>query len=76
MSENTNHRTDSFKEKIPQDVRDHMNAARSEFRKSMEVLLPPGFIEHRREARKEMLLAFRGLVDHAIERIDNRTKEG
>jgi hypothetical protein len=27
-------------------------------RKSMETILPPGFLEHRRTARKEMLLAF------------------
>jgi hypothetical protein len=72
MSENNTHKSFSPKDHIPEDVREHMRAARDEMRKSMEGMLPPGFIEHRRAARKEMLLAFRGLLDHAIERIDER----
>jgi hypothetical protein len=41
----------------------------------VEGILPPGFVEHRKAAHKEMLLAFRGLLDHAIDRIDERTKD-
>ena len=63
------------KERLPEDVREHMRAARDEMRKSVEGILPPEFVEHRRAARKEMLLAFRGLLDHAIERIDEHTKK-
>jgi hypothetical protein len=64
----------SYEDRIPEDVREHMRAARDEMRKSMEGLLPPKFVEHRRAARKEMLLAFRSLLDHAIERVDERAK--
>ena len=63
------------KERIPEDVREHMRTARDEMRKSVEGLLPPEFMEHRRAARKEMLLAFRGLLDHAIEHIDEHSKK-
>ena len=75
MTEETSHKHTSPRERIPEDVREHMRAARNEMRKSMEGVLPPGFVEHRREARKEMLLAFRGLLDHAIEHIDEHSKK-
>ncbi|MCX6078115.1 MAG: hypothetical protein NTW32_01150 [Chloroflexi bacterium] len=67
--------SDRFKEHIPEDVREHMRAARQEMRKSVEGFLPPEFVEHRRAARKEMLLALRGMLDHAIERIDERVQK-
>ena len=73
MTEYKSHH-EAFRENIPEDVREHMRAARAEFRKSMESILPPGLLEHRRAAGKEVLLAFRGLLDHAIEKIDERTK--
>jgi hypothetical protein len=75
MSEKTSQKYESFKDRVPEDVREHMRAAREEMRKSVEGMLPPGFVEHRREARKEILLAVRGLLDHAIERINDRTKK-
>lgn len=71
MTEKTERK--SPKEHLPEDVREHLHAARDEMRKSVIGLLPPEFVEHRRAARKEMLLAFRGLLDHAIERIDEHT---
>lgn len=73
MTEHTTRKTVTPREHIPEDVREHMRAAREEMRKSVEGLLPPQFIEHRRAARKEMLLAFRSLLNHAIDRIDERT---
>jgi len=72
MTEKTNRKSPS--ERVPEDVREHMRAARDELRQSVEGLLPPKFVEHRRAARKEMLLAFRSLLDHAIERLDERAK--
>ena len=36
--------------------------------------LPPGFIEHRRKARREMLLAWRSMIDAALERMDGKEK--
>ena len=65
----------SPQEHIPEDVREHMRAARDEMRQSIEGLLPPKFLEHRRAARKEMLLAFRSMLDHAIEHVDERVKK-
>jgi len=73
MSEQTSQKQTSFKEHLPEDVREHMRTAREEMRKSVAGMLPPEFVEHRRAARKEMLLAFRGLLDHAIERIDEHS---
>jgi hypothetical protein len=77
MSPQTDRKSASthVKDHIPEDVREHMRAAREEMRKSVEGLLPPAFIEHRRVARKEMLLAVRGLLDHALERIDERVQK-
>jgi len=75
MTEQTSEKHDSFKKHIPEDVREHMRAARDEMRKSVVGLLPPEFVEHRRAARKEMLLAFRGLLDHAIQRVDEHAKQ-
>lgn len=52
------------------EAREHMRAARSSIRETFEDFLPKGFIEHRRAARKEFLLAMRSLLDAAIERAD------
>ena len=46
---------------------EHIRTARAEMRKSIEALFPPGFIARRRAARKEILLAFRSMVDVALE---------
>ena len=59
-----------FEGKIPDETRQHIHAAREEFHKSMEGMLPPGFREHHREAHREMLLAWRSLIDAAVERMD------
>lgn len=42
----------------------------SDFRASLRSFLPEEFWEHRRAARREMLLAMRSLIDAAIERIE------
>lgn len=61
-----------FEDKIPEEVRQHMRAARDELRESVKVFLPPEFMEHRRKARREMLLAWRSLIDRAIEHMDEK----
>jgi len=43
-----------------------------EMRKSFEALFPPGFIEHRRAARREMLKAVRSVVDAALEKMEEK----
>ena len=74
MNDKTTHRK-HFKDEVPEDVRQHFREAREELRESMKSFLPPGFIEHRRKARKEMLLAWRSLIDAALERMDEDKEE-
>jgi len=73
MNEKTTRRK-RFEDEVPEEVRQHVRAARDEMRESIKGFLPPGFVEHRRNARKEMLLAWRSLIDSALERIDNTEK--
>ena len=71
MDENTTRRR-HFRDEIPEEARQHARAAREELRESIKTFLPPGFWEHRRKARKEMLLAWRSMIDHALERMNER----
>ena len=74
MNENTTRRK-PLENEIPENVRQHVRAAREEIRESVKAFLPPGFIEHRKKARKEMLLAWRSLIDSALERIDKHEEK-
>lgn len=58
--------------KISEETRAHLKTAHAEMRKTFESLLPPSFLEHRRAARKEMLLAARSLLDEALKRMDEK----
>lgn len=60
---------------MPEDVREHFRSAKKEIHQSMAGIFPPEFVEHRRAAHKEMLLAFRGLLDHAIQHIDEHSQK-
>jgi hypothetical protein len=64
------------KDKYPHltEARKHFKAAHESIHKSMEELLPKDYLEHRRAARKEMLLAFRSMLDAAIARMDQEKK--
>jgi hypothetical protein len=64
-----------FKEHVPDEVRLHAENAREELRKSWETLLPPEFVAHRRKARKEMLLAARELINHALDRMETHQEK-
>ncbi|MEW5942079.1 MAG: hypothetical protein AB1750_20630 [Chloroflexota bacterium] len=71
-------KTEKKRERIPEETRQHARAAREEFRKGVEALMPESYREfhqHRKAARKEMLLAFRSLIDHAIKRAEEETEE-
>lgn len=57
---------------VPEETREHVKQARKEMRESVKALFPPEFIEHRRAAKKQMLLAMQGLVNHAIEKLETR----
>lgn len=55
--------------KPSEEVRQHMSNARTEMRESMLALFPPEFIEHRKVARREILLGIRGLIDDVLGRM-------
>ena len=74
MAEKTTRRK-PFEGEVPEEVRQHVRAAREEMRESIKSFLPPGFVEHRKKARKEMLLAWRSLIDSALERIDKKEEK-
>jgi hypothetical protein len=59
-----------FESKIPEETRQHLHAAREEFHKSIEGMLPTGFMEHHKNARKEMLMAWRSMIDASLERME------
>ena len=71
MTESRSHQ-DAFRAHVPDEVRQHAGAARAEMRKSLETFLPKEFFEHRDTARREMLLAWRGVLDAAISRMDEK----
>jgi hypothetical protein len=72
MAEKTSEKTNT-KRIFPEETREHMRAAREEFRESIRSLFPPEFVQHRRRARKEMLLAWRSAIDAALERIEAKS---
>jgi len=74
MDENTTRRR-SFEDKIPEEVRQHARAAREELRESVKAFLPPEFFEHRKKARKEMLLAWRSMINAALERMEEKEEK-
>ena len=61
-----------WKERIPEETREHYKKAREEFRKSVEGFLPEGFVKHRHNARRELLMAWRSMLDHAIKKMDEK----
>lgn len=70
MGQETEHEKDPHFE----EARQHMKAARAAMRESYEKMLPPGFIESRRKARREFLLAMRSMLDAAIAHVDKAVK--
>jgi hypothetical protein len=74
MEEHTTRRS-HFEDDVPEEARRHARAAREEMRESLRAFLPPGFWEHRRKARKEMLLAWRSMIDAALERMDEKEEK-
>jgi len=57
---------------MPDETREHLKAAAEANRKAFDSILPPGFRENRREARRQMLMAARSLLDRAIKRMEDR----
>jgi hypothetical protein len=70
MTEQTARTHKPFEGKISEETRQHLRTARAEFHKSIEGLLPPGFTEHHRNARKERCL----VVTHGRTKEERLTK--
>ena len=51
-----------------EEARAHMREAHDALHEAFDALMPAGFRENRRKARREMLLAFRSMLDVAIEK--------
>ncbi len=64
-----------YESKVNEETRQHLRAARHEFRRSMKGMIPRGFVEHQRRARREMLLAWRSMIDARLSRLDEETAE-
>jgi len=75
MAEKNGTRNRPFEGRMSEETRQHLRNAREEFYKSMEGILPPGFVEHRRKAGKEMLLAWRSMIDASLERMEKPAKK-
>lgn len=71
MAEKTS-RKKKYESHVPEEAREHFRAAREEMRKGLGTLLPEGFLDHHESARREMLLAWRSMLDAAIERMDEK----
>jgi len=74
MAEQTARQYKPF-EWIPEEAREHARAARQEVWKGLEEIFPPEFVEHHHKARREMLLAWRSMIDSALERMDEKAKK-
>ncbi len=57
------------------EAREHVKAARNSLRKGVEEFIPKEFLQHRRAARREMLLAMRSLLDAFIERTERKQED-
>jgi len=75
MAEKTTQTKKPFANHVPEETREHVHAARQEFQETIRTMLPPQFLEHHRKARKEMLLAWRSLIDHSIEHMEEHDKK-
>ena len=65
---NTHHHP--FEEFVSPETVEHLKAAKNEIKQGVEAMFPPGFVAHRRAARKEVLLAARSFLDGVIQRMD------
>ena len=70
MAEKSSSHPRPFETCIPEEMLQHFHTAHEEMHESFKALFPPEFVDHRRKARKEMLLAWRSLIDSALERLE------
>lgn len=66
-------REKKWKDRVPEETREHYRKARQEMGEVVKGFLPEGVLEHHRNARREMLLAWRSMLDHAIKKMDEKS---
>ena len=71
MTEKSTHPKRPLQGIFSDETREHAEAARAAWRKSVAGLFPAEFLQQRRIARKEMLLAVRSAIDSALEKMGN-----
>ena len=54
------------------EAREHMRAAHRAWHESVRMMMPEGFYEQRKTARKEFLMGIRSMVDAALERMEQK----
>ena len=70
MAKKSEQTRERMRQHIPEEAVEHARNARKELHKSFEALFPPEFLARRRAARKEMLMAARSMINHAIEHLE------
>jgi ribosomal protein L13 len=75
MTEQIGRTSKHYEGMLSEETRQHFRSARDEFHKSIEGMLPPEFMEHRRKAHKEILLAWRSMIDASLERMEKPNKK-
>ncbi len=71
MTQKSTHPDRPFQHLFSEETREHAEAARAAWRKSVAGLFPAEFLQQRRIARKEMLLAVRSAIDTALDKMGN-----
>jgi hypothetical protein len=75
MPEQTARPNKPFESWISDEAREHYRAARLEMREGIKSLLPPEYREHHDKARKEILLAWRTMIDEALSDYEKPNKK-
>ena len=71
MAEKTTRRK-PFEGKISEEAASTSTPHAQKCAESIKGFLPPEFVEHRRAARKEMLLAWRSMIDSALKHMEEK----
>jgi len=75
MPEQTARPNKPFESWISDEARDHYREARREMREGIKSLLPPDYREHHDKARKEILLAWRTMIDDVLSDMEKPNKK-
>jgi hypothetical protein len=75
MPEQTARPNKPFESWVSDEAREHYRAARRELHEGIKSLLPPEYRDHHEKAHKEILLAWRTMIDDALNDMEKHTKK-